>query len=132
MQITKQADYAVRAVQYLSELDEGVLASTSRIASDRKIPSSFLAKIIAQLSVAGILQTSRGAKGGVRLAKDPSEISLLDVIEAIDGPLALNSCVHQHPNCEMEDCAVRPVWADIQEELVKRLKSSTFDQFLEK
>ena len=132
MQITKQADYAVRAVQYLSELEEGVLASTSRIAADRKIPSSFLAKIIAQLSVAGILQTSRGARGGVRLAKEPQEISLLEVIEAIDGPLALNSCVHQHPNCELEDCAVRPVWAEIQEGLVSKLKASTFDQFKKK
>lgn len=131
MQITKQADYAVRAVQYLANLEEGVLASTSKIAEERMIPSSFLAKIIAQLSIAGILQTSRGAKGGVRLAKPPKEISLLEVIEAIDGPLALNDCVHQYPQCEFDDCPVRSVWVEVQHELVTKLKAATFDQFIQ-
>ena len=76
MQITKQADYAVRAVLYLAGLSDGRRAPTSQIARDQKIPPSFLAKIVSQLSVAGMVQTSRGARGGVTLARDPAEISL--------------------------------------------------------
>jgi len=76
MQITRQADYAVRAVLYLSGLDNGRRAPTSEIALKQHIPPSFLAKIVSQLSVAGIVQTSRGARGGVSLARAADEISL--------------------------------------------------------
>src|SRR3990170_3179521 len=93
MQITRQADYAVWAMIYLAQLGSEQRASTSQIAQEKKIPPSFLAKIVSQLSVAGLLQTSRGARGGVSLAKAPNQISLLDVVEAIDGPILLNDCV---------------------------------------
>ena len=93
MQITRQADYAVRAVYHLSQLEPGERAATSQIAEEQQIPPSFLAKIVSQLSIAGLLQTSRGARGGVSLAKSPEEISLLEVVEAIDGPILLNVCV---------------------------------------
>src|SRR5512139_427392 len=93
MQITRQADYAVRAVLYLAQLGAEQRAATSQIAQEQSIPPSFLAKIVSQLSVAGLLQTSRGARGGVSLARSPEQISLLEVVEAIDGPILLNECV---------------------------------------
>lgn len=130
MQITRQADYAVRAVVYLSQLGEDKRAATSQIAEEQQIPPSFLAKIVSQLSVAGLLYTSRGARGGVSLAKDPSEISLLEVVEAIDGPILLNECVAEHGVCVFGDsCQIRPVWCDAQAELVQTLKETTFDKF---
>src|SRR3990170_3768906 len=92
MQITRQADYAVRAVWYLARMG-GQRAATSQVAREQRIPPSFLAKIISQLSIAGLLHTSRGARGGVTLAREPKEISLLEVVEAIDGPIQLNECV---------------------------------------
>lgn len=64
MQITRQADYAVRAMVYLAQIGPEKRASTSQIAQEKQIPPSFLAKIVSQLSVAGLLQTSRGARGG--------------------------------------------------------------------
>lgn len=129
MQITRQADYAVRAMAYLTELGPDRRAATSKIAEDRKIPPSFLAKIISQLSVAGLLNTSRGARGGVSLAKAPSEISLLEVVEAIDGPIMLNACVGDITSCPFgETCTVRPIWCDAQLELVNRLRNTTFGQ----
>jgi len=79
MQITRQADYAVRAVVHLSGLENGGRAPTSKIAAEQNIPPSFLAKIVSQLSVAGVVQTSRGARGGVSLARDAADISLLEV-----------------------------------------------------
>jgi hypothetical protein len=69
VQITRQADYAVRAVLYLAERDPGARVSTGQIARDQKIPLTFLAKIVSQLSAAGLLHTTRGARGGVTLAR---------------------------------------------------------------
>lgn len=130
MQITRQADYAIRAVLYISKLGSGQRAATSQIAKEQRIPPSFLAKIISQLSIAGLLQTSRGARGGVTLAKSPQEITLLDVVEAIDGPIALNECVHDDGACSFgEECPLRPIWCDAQEDLVTRLKNTNFAQF---
>lgn len=130
MQITRQADYAVRAVLYLAKIGEDKRAATSQIAQEQQIPPSFLAKIVSQLSVAGLLQTSRGARGGVSLARSPEDISVLEVVEAIDGPILLNECVANQGDCSFGDsCLMRPIWCDTQAELVGRLKSTTFDQF---
>jgi Rrf2 family protein len=133
VQITRQADYAVRAVLYLARLGGGERAATSTVAEEQRIPPSFLAKIISQLSIAGLLHTSRGARGGVTLAHPPKEISLLDVIEAIDGPIMLNECVGEDGDCSFEeDCPLRSVWRDSQEALVKRLKGTNFQHLLER
>lgn len=132
MQITRQADYAVRAVLYLANLGADRRAATSQIAQEQHIPPSFLAKIVSQLSVAGLLQTSRGARGGVSLARTPDQISLLEVVEAIDGPILLNECVASHGACVFgEDCPMRPVWCDAQAELVERLRDTFFSQFIQ-
>ncbi len=131
MQITRQADYAVRAVLYLAKLGPDQRAATSQIAQEQQIPPSFLAKIVSQLSVAGLLQTSRGARGGVSLARTPEEISLLEVVEAIDGPILLNECASENGVCTFGNaCPMKPVWCDAQAELVKRLGQTTFDYFL--
>ena len=127
MQITRQADYAVRAVYHLTKLGPESLAATSQIAEEQHIPPSFLAKIISQLSVAGLLHTSRGARGGVSLARDPEEISLLDVVEAIDGPILLNECVADSAGCDFtEDCPMRPIWCEAQQDLVGKLQNTSF------
>ncbi|MBE0670006.1 MAG: Rrf2 family transcriptional regulator [Anaerolineales bacterium] len=126
MQITRQADYAVRAVLHLARNGEARTA-TSMIAEEQRIPPSFLAKIVSQLSIAGLLHTSRGARGGVTLARAPKEITLLEVIEAIDGPIQLNECVGDTGTCAFDaDCPLRPVWCDAQEDLVKRLRGTNF------
>lgn len=126
MQITRQADYAVRAVLHLAR-NSDQRTSTSAIAEEQRIPPSFLAKIISQLSIAGLLHTSRGARGGVTLAREAKDITLLEVVEAIDGPIQLNECVGNEGACSYEEkCPLRSVWCDAQEELVQRLKSTTF------
>ena len=128
MQITRQADYALRAVLYLAQLDQNQRASTSQIAEEQSIPPSFLAKIISQLSVAGLITTSRGARGGVMLARRPAEISLLEVVEAIDGPIMLNDCTLNGSACQFSsNCILRPIWCDVRTDLVERLRSTTFD-----
>jgi Rrf2 family protein len=127
MQITRQADYALRAMIYLSRLEPTQRAATSQIADVQHIPPSFLAKIISQLSIAGLIHTSRGARGGVSLARTPEEISILEVVEAIDGPIALNECTSASGSCQFgEDCPMKPVWCDTQQELIDKLRNTTF------
>lgn len=127
MQITRQADYAIRAVLYLARAGKGQRVATGDVADAQHIPPSFLAKIVSQLSIAGLLHTSRGARGGIMLARDPSQITLLDVVEAIDGPIRLNECVTGEGICVFEEtCPIKPVWCDAQVELVRRLKSVNF------
>lgn len=129
MQITRQADYATRAILYLARVGKGDRIATSQVAKEQKIPPSFLAKIISQLSIAGLLHTSRGARGGISLSRDPEQITLLEVIEAIDGPIQLNMCVERGGACLYEEnCPLQPVWCDAQNELVTKLKSTTFGQ----
>jgi Rrf2 family protein len=126
MQITRQADYAVRAILHLARNGDQRTA-TSMIAEKQRIPPSFLAKIVSQLSIAGLLHTSRGARGGVVLARAAKDITLLEVIEAIDGPINLNECVGEKGACTFDDdCPLRPVWCDAQEELVGKLKNTNF------
>ncbi|MBI4761895.1 MAG: RrF2 family transcriptional regulator [Chloroflexota bacterium] len=133
MQITRQADYAVRAVLHLAKVGGAERSATSAIAKEQNIPPSFLAKIISQLSIAGLLHTSRGARGGVTLARDPKDITLLEVVEAIDGPIQLNECVGDGGACMFDkDCPIKPVWCDAQEELVRRLKGTNFADLLAK
>jgi Rrf2 family protein len=127
MQITRQADYAIRAVRYLTHQGANQRTATSMVAKEMKIPPSFLAKIVSQLSIAGLLHTSRGARGGVSLARDPKEITLLDVVEAIDGPIQLNECVGNPGDCVFNgECPVHPIWVDTQQELVARLRKTNF------
>ena len=133
MQITRQADYALRAMLFLARLAPGERAATSQIAKEMQIPASFLAKIISQLSIAGLIQTSRGAHGGVKLARQPDQVSLLDVVEAIDGPIALNECTEDPSVCAFGDnCPLHDVWCEAQADLVHKLRAETFDKLLER
>src|SRR5665647_2753153 len=116
MQITRQADYALRAMVYLAQIEPNLRAATSQIAKEQRIPPSFLAKIISQLSIAGLLHTSRGARGGVTLARAAKDISLLEVIEAIDGPIQLNECVGENSTCSFDgECPLHPIWNEVHE-----------------
>ena len=127
VQITRQADYAVRAVLYLAQLGPGGQASTAQIARAQTIPLTFLAKIVSQLASSGVVRATRGARGGVALARPADSISLLEIVEAIDGPMTLNQCVSDPDNCALGDtCAVRAVWCETQSQLVTKLAQTKF------
>lgn len=131
MQITRQADYAIRAMLFLAKLEPSERAATSQIANVQKIPPSFLAKIISQLSIAGLIHTSRGARGGVLLSRSASSITLLEVVEAIDGPISLNECTLTPDICEFsDDCPMHKIWCETQEELVQKLRKTTFSSLV--
>ena len=125
--ITREVDYAVRCVL---DVARNGRTSTGAVAERAGIPVSILGRIVAAVSRAGILSTRRGIKGGIDLAKDPSEISLLDVIEAVQGPLFVNICCESPDACELGgDCVIRPVCEDAFNE-VRRVFSVTYDTLL--
>ena len=128
MEISRRTDYGVRVILDLSALAGDERASTHEIADRQNIPAPFLAKIIAQLSLSGLVTTFRGAGGGVKLARPPSEISLLQVIEALDGPVRLNRCVIEPGACPRDAfCPVHHIWAKAQVDLTSLLAVTTFD-----
>lgn len=122
LEITKQADYALRAVVDVARSQSNERIPTADIAARQSIPLPFLAKIISQLVVRGILTSTRGANGGVSLARTADQISMLDIIEAIDGPVLLNRCTLDPQACELRStCSICEVFQDAQNMLVSRL-----------
>lgn len=127
LEITRQADYALRAVVDVARLPEGERLPTATIAANQSIPLPFLAKIVSQLAVKGILDATRGASGGVSLARPADGITLLEVIEAIDGPVTLNRCTRDPSVCSLSGtCPVCEIFAEAQQALVERLEQTTF------
>jgi Rrf2 family protein len=111
---------------HLAELPMNGPTATAAIAKAESIPLPFLTKVISRLATAGLLITSRGMGGGVSLAHPPEDITLLQVVEAVDGPILLNRCLLRSGACEREDhCAAHEVWAEIQDRFVQDLKSVT-------
>lgn len=132
MEISRRTDYAVRVILDLANTSGDGRVPTQEIATRQHIPSAFLAKIISQLSVAGLVNTYRGAGGGVTLAYPPSEISLLQVIEALEGPVRLNRCVIEPDACPRNRyCPVHHIWAQAQADLISLLEVTTFDELVE-
>jgi len=131
MEISRRTDYGVRVILDLAQLPQNEIASTQEIAGRQTIPAPFLAKIISQLSMSGLVDTHRGAGGGVSLALPPAEISLLQVVEALDGPVRLNRCLIQPGSCPRDEfCPVHPIWVQAQEQLADLLSRTTFDKLL--
>jgi Rrf2 family iron-sulfur cluster assembly transcriptional regulator len=113
MQLTMTGEYAVRAMMHLASLPKGTVAQIPDISREWDIPEKFLRKIVAKLTKGGLLLSHRGAGGGISLAKSAGKITLLDVIELIEGPLALNRCLINPQFCgRTKSCTVHLVWCE--------------------
>lgn len=133
MEITRQADYAIRSMIHLAELSLDGRVSTATISEAEGIPLPFLTKVISRLATAGLVTTSRGMGGGVSLARPPEEVTLLQVVEAVDGPILLNHCLLRPGTCERDSfCAAHDVWAEIQDRLVQELNDVTMKDLAQK
>jgi Rrf2 family protein len=132
MQITRETDYAIRCVHFLSSREDGTLI-VDKIAEQMCIPKTFLAKILQKLVKAGIVKSFRGAKGGCQLTRKPADITLLDVVEAIQGPVAMNACALDSSVCGLSSkCAVHPVWVEVRKEVETILRKKNFAEFLKR
>jgi len=133
MQITNQADYALRAMLFIARLGPGEHAVSSVIADTMHMSRMFLSRINAHLNNAGLIRTRRGAQGGILLARDPSEITVYDVISAIDGPINMIRCTKDPGCCSLKtNCPLRIFWNETENLLIQKLKSTTLADLVEK
>ena len=129
LSISKQTDYACRVILHLAMLPPSERVTAQDIAKRRLIPRAFVRRVVTQLANAGLLTTTRGASGGLELARPASEISLLQVVEAMEGSIALNGCAVNPQECPlMKVCSVHEVWVDARRALLEELGRSTFDK----
>jgi Rrf2 family protein len=117
IKITEATNLAVHALAYLSAPKRTDLCSVSEIARDLDVSEAHLAKVLQRLVKHHFIRSSRGAKGGFILAGDPAKIRLLDVLEAIDGPLSANSCSLGRPLCRPGTCLFKGLTATIRNHL---------------
>jgi len=128
LRLTNAADYAIRGMIHIASLPEGAVALRSDIARAQGIPSSFMAKILRSLVRARLLRSSRGVHGGFALARSASEITLLDVVEAIEGPLSLTDCTPDPEGCERaHECPANTVWVAVQQTMANMLQSTSLE-----
>jgi Rrf2 family protein len=131
LRLTSAADYAIRAMIHLGCMPEDSVALRSEIAEAQAIPTSFTAKILRSLVRAQLLRSSRGVHGGFSLARDPADITLLEIVEAIEGPLALLDCAPSPDGCTMgRDCPAAGVWARVQKGMRATLSATTLEDLV--
>ena len=128
LKLTKKADYALMAMKHLADHAQEGSASAKDVADSFGIPPEALAKILQRLAKAGLLQSQHGTYGGYRLARAAHTISAFEVIQAIDGPLFITSCVTVRGECGQSDrCNIREPLRKVNESIeavLKRIKIS--------
>jgi Rrf2 family protein len=112
LRLSKKADYALIAMKHLALRPDQAAASAREIAEQYDIPVELMAKVLQRLAREGLLASHQGTRGGYQLSRSPSAISVADVIQAVDGPLAVTACATDEENCEQfSKCSVRdPLW----------------------
>jgi Rrf2 family transcriptional regulator, iron-sulfur cluster assembly transcription factor len=118
MQITRAGEYGVLGLMALAKRAHGSVVMIDEVSREEDIPKSFLAKIFQNLARAGLVHSVRGTGGGFALAKSTTEISVLDIIEAIEGPIALQRCLEEKPECNhLPGCALCGLFSEAQDRL---------------
>jgi Rrf2 family protein len=115
MQLTRAADYAIRVMIHLAVLPPGTRMSRSELATAAECPEQFLCKVLQSLTRAGLLTSHRGNVGGFELETPYRNTSILEIVEAIEGPIHLNVCLNCDHRCDrLNSCPAHTVWADAQ------------------
>ncbi|MCC7202589.1 MAG: Rrf2 family transcriptional regulator [Nitrospirae bacterium] len=128
--LSKAAEYSIRGLLHLAlNHPEDKLCDIEEIAKATDTPPAYLAKLLQQLVKKGFVHSFKGQKGGFTLARHPKDISLLDVIEAMEGPIFLNYCLIYEGYCDRDKtCPVHDVWGGAQKVLVDYLSGCSFER----
>ena len=130
MRLSTRGKYGLYAMHFLAQHQDDGPQSLNRIASTG-IPRQYLEQLLGSLRRSGLILSVRGANGGYQIARPPAEISMLDVIDAMEGPLVLNECISDDRHCAKSDqCRVRSVWEKLTESINGELAKVTLKDML--
>jgi Rrf2 family protein len=130
LELSSEGRYALRALVYLAEIGEQ--ASADRISAEANVPRRLLARILARLSHAGLVESEQGRRGGSRLARPPQEITLLNAVDAAEGPFGVTRCIMQNRACGSgPPCAMHNAWEKGQQAILGYLETQTLDDFVQ-
>ena len=125
-QLTRASDYAVRVIMYMATLPQGTVVRMKTLAAEVAVPESFLAKVLQVLTRSGFLISRRGPEGGFELPGNSLQATILDIVNAVDGPLQLNVCLSEGGNCDLKNwCPAYPIWAEAQIAMLSVLSRET-------
>ncbi len=127
MQVSRKVDYALRAVIHLANAEaNGGTCTVAEIAERERMPRQFLEKIVQQLIRKELVRSRRGCHGGYVLARPAEDVTFRDVIEALEGPISLNVCVGDHPDCFLIGaCGMNRIWAEGQRRVMDLFEKTT-------
>ena len=129
LELSSEGRYALRALIYLALLGEQVTAD--RVSAEAHIPRRLLARILAKLSHAGLVQSKQGRGGGSRLARPAGKITLQEAVEAIEGPFGVIRCIMEDRACgEGAPCALHEAWEEGQQVILEYLSTQTIEEFI--
>jgi len=119
MRLSSMADYAVLTMSAAARHCGGARLNAAQLAEETGLPGPTVAKLVSRLSAAGLLKSVRGAHGGFKLARPAAAITLADIVEAVEGPIALTACVEtgKHDCSLVSACLLRPHWPQVNEAL---------------
>lgn len=133
MRLTRGGEYGIRGMLFLAMQLPDRIILLSEISRSQNIPESYLAKIFQILTKAGLVRSHRGFKGGYSLARPAGQITVKDIIEGIEGPIALNRCSAEESTCREDiDCRIQDVWKDAQNAMIGVLEGTTLGDLAEK
>ena len=125
MQLTRAADYAVRVMVHLAGLPPETRASRAELATAAECPEQFLSKVLQNLTRAGLVLSHRGNTGGFELPNFRRTATLLEVVEAIEGPIRLNVCLNSDRSCSRQEwCPAHDVWVNAQAAVAQVLRDA--------
>lgn len=131
LKLTNATDYAIRIMQYIGSLPQGRIVHAADIAEAEDVPPSFAFKVLRTLARRGLLRSMRGPGGGFALAREASEISLLDVVECVEGPIQLLPCTGDASTCGHEcNCPAAAAFREASDALRDILARATLEDLL--
>jgi Rrf2 family transcriptional regulator, iron-sulfur cluster assembly transcription factor len=129
LELSSEGRYALRALVYLARVGERVTAD--RISTEAHIPRRLLARILAKLSHAGLVETEQGRGGGSRLARPANKITLREAVETVEGPFGVARCIMEDRACgEGAPCALHDAWVEGQQAILEHLGTQTIKEFI--
>ncbi len=132
LRISRKIDYAIRAMIHLAGIPENTVVPFREIGRQMDVPEDFLAKILKTLVDQGIVRSTRGPHGGYKLARPAESINVLEIIEAAEGPVAINVCLDDDDACKRQPiCSMSAVWREGQERMLDVFRRTSLSSLVE-